>query len=557
MVKRAKLATNVVARMTAVALLLLGAPWAAVAPAFAQEVRLTRLVDDRTLLPDGSPALQQLADFALDPSGNLAFISAGRVLAIIDGEIHVVGEASGYDHLSRVEIEGDRVFWSKDNDHGGGGILRWEAGASAVLVGEESIVPGTSCTFWGGEDGLGPWRLAEGSRVLFWGVAEEGECDDLRAVYLWNEGVIEALDRRRDEGSFLWCDFEDLEGDRILRTCFGPPDPPHHLGLYLFEADGSYQKIVAQGDPVPGRSMSFRGSLSAKLREGKIAFIASDDGPVFDSQGVYAWDGASLSLVLDREAPLPGGWLAWRADDHRFDGRRVAVQVYDWRRFESFLYVTELSASDGKVVDLRAVGGRTTRWWISGEFAGDWLPLSVGFDDGAGGVYAARMDGSILRVLGPGDVLDGRTVGSAWLGRSVGSTLAVGVEFSEGQAIYAAALPPAQVAIDVRPHRRSNRIRPSSRRLVPVALLGAEEFVVASVDAASLAFGPSGAPPWRMRVERRDVNRDGFEDLFARFRPRETGIARGDEEACLSGETTEGVAFEGCDAVRTAPSRSR
>jgi len=108
--------------------------------------------------------------------------------------------------------------------------------------------------------------------------------------------------------------------------------------------------------------------------------------------------------------------------------------------------------------------------------------------------------------------------------------------------------------VDIKPGSDSNSINPQSRGVIPVAILGSAFFDVADVNVSTLEFGPAGATPFHpLAFHLEDVNGDGFNDLVTHYRTQETGIAFGDERACITGETNGGSGLFGCDAINTVP----
>lgn len=108
------------------------------------------------------------------------------------------------------------------------------------------------------------------------------------------------------------------------------------------------------------------------------------------------------------------------------------------------------------------------------------------------------------------------------------------------------------IAIDIKPGSDPNSINCSNEKnVIPVAIMTTEDFDAATVDPATVGFGPARAAEAHGRSHMKDVDADGDEDAVFHFVFGETGIQCGHISAVLDGETYEGEYFIGFDAIRT------
>jgi len=139
-----------------------------------------------------------------------------------------------------------------------------------------------------------------------------------------------------------------------------------------------------------------------------------------------------------------------------------------------------------------------------------------------------------------------------------------------GQLYQQGMAPPVQVAVDIKPGSCPNPLNPASRGILPVAVLGAEDFDVNAIDIASIRL--EGVAPVRSNYE--DVSAqvvdgnecdcsttgpDGYADLTLKFRTQNIvaelatqieDLAQGDMLVLsLTGTLTDGTAIEGQDCV--------
>lgn len=109
-----------------------------------------------------------------------------------------------------------------------------------------------------------------------------------------------------------------------------------------------------------------------------------------------------------------------------------------------------------------------------------------------------------------------------------------------------------QFGVDIKPGSDPNSINCSNEKeVIPVAILSTENFDAASIDPATVLFGPAGAMEIHNKNHLEDVDQDGDLDAVFHFLFTESGLECNDTEAELTGFTYDGKFYVGHDAIRT------
>jgi hypothetical protein len=125
-----------------------------------------------------------------------------------------------------------------------------------------------------------------------------------------------------------------------------------------------------------------------------------------------------------------------------------------------------------------------------------------------------------------------------------------GIEYSPRFIVNGETVPvPIPLSIDIKPGSIENPINPGSKGKLTVAILTTEDFEASTIDVSTVRFGPSSAQPVTYSLE--DVDGDIDWDLVLHFNTQDTGIACGDTEATLTGQTLNGVQITGTDSIKT------
>jgi hypothetical protein len=107
------------------------------------------------------------------------------------------------------------------------------------------------------------------------------------------------------------------------------------------------------------------------------------------------------------------------------------------------------------------------------------------------------------------------------------------------------------VSIDVRPRSEANRINPSSKQTINVAVLSMRGFNATKLNISTIRFGATGTEATPIHVRQDDVNGDGRVDQILRFEIQDTGIECTDTSATLTAEIYKGPSIIGSSPITT------
>jgi hypothetical protein len=106
-----------------------------------------------------------------------------------------------------------------------------------------------------------------------------------------------------------------------------------------------------------------------------------------------------------------------------------------------------------------------------------------------------------------------------------------------------------QAVIDISPGDAANELNPRGHGRLKVALLSSDTLDATQVALETIRFGATGTEARQVRSWRADVNGDGRLDTVLAFKLQDTQLSCASTSAVLTGHTSNGIAFQGADAV--------
>jgi len=246
--------------------------------------------------------------FFCEPSGIYLF-DGTSLIKVADTNTAIPGGTGLFTTFaSPPVISGTHVAFFGRGSEGQEGIYLYDGAAVTKVVDRNTPIPDGTGNFlgFGGDFFLGPHAAISGNNVAFLGFGSEGG-----GIYLFNGAtLIRVADGNTPVppgglGNFSGFSSSSvaISSDNVLFEGF--PQIFNHSGVYVFDGT-SLRMLVDTDTPIPGGAGNFVGVFSDSLviNGDTVAFKAS--GSAFQV-GIYFFDGTTLEKAADANTAIPGG----------------------------------------------------------------------------------------------------------------------------------------------------------------------------------------------------------------------------------------------------------
>ncbi len=195
-------------------------------------------------------------------------------------------------------VNGGSVAFFALGNLGQQGIYLFNGSTLGRVADLTTPIPGGSGNFTGFG---GATVLMDGTHIAFLGFGSSGQ----QGLYLFDGSTISRIVDANTAipggtGNFTNFISPELSGGTIAFIGDGTSD---QRGIYLFDGN-TLSRVAARGTMTPSGTGSLTDFLGMTLSQGRVAFYAQ--GPS-SQQGIYLFDGTSISTVADLSAAIPNG----------------------------------------------------------------------------------------------------------------------------------------------------------------------------------------------------------------------------------------------------------
>ena len=360
---------------------------------------------------------------------------------VVDTSMSAPGTTGNFWVLEAPKFDAGQIVFSATDQGVNNGLYAWADGQLTTIVDVNTPQPGTSVNF----ASLGKFDLSDGHVVFFAQGEKPVGGDRARGIYSNRNGIIElvaGLDTPIPGGTGNFESFGSqdvaIDGQTVAFTGTGSS---FQNGLYL-DDNTTKTVVVDRNTTVPGQAQTFVGTGPIAMDDGQVVFRGWTSGDTIE--GIYRSSTSGLETIADVTMAVPGGVgtftsfgsmdvdagdIGFRAEDGNGEAGVYLLHGGTLRRIAGTGDAIP-GTEDVFGITISAPAVRNGQLVFTARTDDDQWNTSI---------FHYDINGSLSRVIGTGDVLDGQTISDVTIreGGMDEGAFAFSVSFDDGsQAIY-------------------------------------------------------------------------------------------------------------------------